>query len=478
MGVLCTKRLKMEKDCDFEYLESNKGGKILYSNGYYYTKEKSVSTKIYWKCQNWTSFCRGRGTLVSNTFSRTADHNHEGNPVKVEVKKKMSQIKEKALASNDAPQVIVSSVMSDVSGEASTSCPSISSIRRTISHIRKKKYSHYSIPKDLEDLVIPQKYRKTGKNEEFILYDSNDKQRVIIMGTKQNLNFLERSTKWYIDGTFKTVPELFHQLLTIHGDIEGIVYPLIYCLLPNKMERTYIKIFEKVREFIKNPKVSLILMDFEIALINATNLLFPIADKQGCYFHFRQALYRRICSSGLKRKYDTDKDFNKQIKFLISLAFVPEDLVLTAFNVIEKSGILTDHTQQFCSYFKKNWMGIQDDNKKKHASFSFHLWNYFNRTLNEEPRTNNFSESWHSALKKQVQSKHPSIWKFFEFMLDQQSMQELQINQQLTGCEKSLKKKKYNDKNKRLATVVQSFARDKCTDTYLLDYLKAITLTL
>jgi hypothetical protein len=46
--------------------------------------------------------------------------------------------------------------------------------------------------------------------------------------TNENLNILNAFKIWFADGTFKSVPNIFNQLYTIHGNIDCTVYPLIY----------------------------------------------------------------------------------------------------------------------------------------------------------------------------------------------------------------------------------------------------------
>ena len=46
---------------------------------------------------------------------------------------------------------------------------------------------------------------------------SRDGQRHLILATNDQLKFLARCRRWYIDGTFKIVAKPFYQLLSIHG---------------------------------------------------------------------------------------------------------------------------------------------------------------------------------------------------------------------------------------------------------------------
>ena len=74
-----------------------------------------------------------------------------------------------------------------------------------------------------------------------LLYDNKSPEaRAIIFGTQKNLDVLKRFPSWYIDGTFKVSPQLFYQLITVHGEIPDFsngnpwTFPLVYILLTHK----------------------------------------------------------------------------------------------------------------------------------------------------------------------------------------------------------------------------------------------------
>ena len=51
-----------------------------------------------------------------------------------------------------------------------------------------------------------------------------------------------------IDGTFRYCPTFFMQLYTIHGTVNGYYMPLVYCLLPNKTQDTYRKMWTVITD--------------------------------------------------------------------------------------------------------------------------------------------------------------------------------------------------------------------------------------
>ena len=88
-------------------------------------------------------------------------------------------------------------------------------------------------------MVIPDVLRWTLKDEEFLLYDSdNGSKRILMYSTYDNLKILEKCNIWFADGTFKCVPVIFTQLYAIHGYVESknssfVCVPLVYFLLPD-----------------------------------------------------------------------------------------------------------------------------------------------------------------------------------------------------------------------------------------------------
>ncbi len=95
-----------------------------------------------------------------------------------------------------------------------------------------------------------------------------------------------------MNGTFKTVPIVFYQLYTIHvpvGDKNSRILPLIYSLIISKSEEIYKNLFKELIDFIAENDLtlqpSIILTDFELALINASHHIFSNIENKGCFFY-------------------------------------------------------------------------------------------------------------------------------------------------------------------------------------------------
>ncbi len=101
------------------------------------------------------------------------------------------------------------------------------------------------LPPSLIELQIPDEYEQYEMEPEqfknFLLADmGSDAQRILLFGREGNLDTLEQSNSWYMDGTFRSAPLLFHQIYVILCERLGAVHPMIYgLLLPNKAGETY-----------------------------------------------------------------------------------------------------------------------------------------------------------------------------------------------------------------------------------------------
>lgn len=90
----------------------------------------------------------------------------------------------------------------------------------------------------------------------------------------------------------------FIQLFTIHGDLGSTassnnILPLVYALLPNKKEKTYLRLFEMLKCRLPNWCPDQFRLHFETAIIHSIAAVYPNANIKGCYFHFAQALKKK-----------------------------------------------------------------------------------------------------------------------------------------------------------------------------------------
>ena len=77
-----------------------------------------------------------------------------------------------------------------------------------------------------------------------------------------------------LDATFSVVPQMFFQHLTITGEVEDHLIPLVYILMTKKNQSLYDATFYEIVRLFPNLAPSHFMMDFERALVNSVKKIF------------------------------------------------------------------------------------------------------------------------------------------------------------------------------------------------------------
>ena len=102
--------------------------------------------------------------------------------------------------------------------------------------------------------------------------------------------------------------------------------PCVFALLPNKLKRSYRRLFNQIRNWIdvahQHWNFDVFLSDFEQGAFTAVAEVFPGVGNDGCFFHLSKRLDYHVKQLGLTRKYTADASFRLRVKKLAALAFV------------------------------------------------------------------------------------------------------------------------------------------------------------
>lgn len=309
--------------------------------------------------------------------------------------------------------------------------------------------------------MLPQSYTQTTAGEPFLAYDSGegDVDRLMIFATQASLALLANSSEWYSDGTFKTVPEQFFQLYTVHGVSFGKITPCIFCLMPNKREGTYVRMLQEIKNLLPTlPQVQSVMIDFEIAARNAFHAVFPDCEVKGCFFHLSQCLYRKVQSLGYASDYQDEQEFSLAVREIAALAFIPLEDVTEVFEKMEETN-QDARIDELLDYFQTTFIGrrVGRQGRRRDPLFSLHMWNVFSRAEGEQPRTNNACEGWHRRFQSNVGAYHPTFWKFVRVLQREEAQCRAEVVQLTAGHPPTAKRRKYKDSDERLLRIVQSY---------------------
>ena len=90
--------------------------------------------------------------------------------------------------------------------------------------------------------------------------------------------------------------------------------------------------------------------------------------------------------------------------------------------------------------------------------FPIELWNAYDRTIMNLPRSNSSIEGWHNAFAKCVAIVHPSVKKLAEKIRREQSKFEMDIAQIRQGQEPKPKNVQYQKLDERIKRLVDDYS--------------------
>lgn len=242
--------------------------------------------------------------------------------------------------------------------------------------------------KDLNDII----------RNSFLRYDSgfNDEERFVVFFSNYKENITNKIKTLIIDGTFRSAPPHWTQLLVVHGWCFNKSFSICYILMKSRTEDCYFKVFKQLKDLL-NLEPTLIITDMEKALLNGLVKNFRHCRSELCLFHFGQAIWRRLNELGLSNKYKNDIEFKEAIKMIIYLAFVPVEDVVKIYIMIKSMQVYKGDykIQELVKYFERNFIGKWNGAilVSSEARYNINSWNVYRRVIDCQPRTSNNAES-------------------------------------------------------------------------------------
>ena len=109
----------------------------------------------------------------------------------------------------------------------------------------------------------------------FLLFDSNETDenapsRVLIFASADMRFKASIATELFADGTYRVVPRGFATLYTIHSVVDGVPYPVFFCLTKDEREDTFMRVLSVVKPYLTTFDASCVVhTDCQRSAINA-----------------------------------------------------------------------------------------------------------------------------------------------------------------------------------------------------------------
>jgi hypothetical protein len=235
---------------------------------------------------------------------------------------------------------------------------------------------------------------------------------------------LGKNLKVFIDGTFRTAPKAFKQLmiLMIYSDLASMFVPIMYGLLEGKHSYQYDDFLIGIEQVLEQKlDVHCVSCDFEIGIINTCKGRYIINEDHwpkavivGCFFHWKQAVKRHLQDL----KLPTDQVLGALESGMVDvLTIVKEDeiesTILYLTEVIKNRFNPNEQDQRkwiiYFKYFRNTWIK---------GAFKFADWNISALTGADaiQNRTNNALERYNRELNSMIKN-NPSIAEFITQLL-------------------------------------------------------------
>ena len=467
----------------YSFTYSQKGKAKLTHDGYVYLHDRSRGNTHYFRCERHKGGCPGRAVLRQcanyNDLGGTVEvsgHNHPREEHREGILNAMGLLREQATTSNEAPSAVVQVQRAKLPIEAAPQLPSEDALKQKVRRARKKQFP--TEPLRRTGIRLPPALQRTSDGQEdFLLIDTQnegdddddrvdeeeDDTRCLAFATINCLKKLSESSIWLLDGTFKVCPRLFSQVYTIHCMINGE-----WGLLPAKTGEVYENFLEEVKAAAEENDLTLqpehIILDFEIAMMNALRRQFPNAQTHGCLFHLAQSVHRRVQSSGLRNEYQQNGEFQLAVRKLTALAFLPPEEIPEAFQSCKDTAPRT--SEAIYTYFEETYVlgrpiarargkGRPPRHPRRHPPrFPPSFWSVHQLQLDSHPRTNNFVESFHRRFEVVVGRHHLGVYPFIRELQKEHHRTAMELERRSTRQAKPRIPRETAEKERRILTLM------------------------
>ncbi len=350
-------------------------GFIYSSNGFCYYQDR-VSTDgrtLYLKCKDGLvskgGTCGGRAVLKLETdcFTHTKPHSHSA-----ELHENESLIREFKSKLKIASEGCSTGLLRECYDQVSAETPGAASLvpfRSVESSMALWRRQHFPKNPSTAQAVCETFKKFAGQvNHKFAHFfkigaSTEDGTYILLMNSDDAVKKALKNTPIVqADGTFRSSPKTFYQAVHIFMEANGVVFCFASLWLTGKTENLYKLAFTALKNHLPrgcNPRV--IMADYERALQNALQDLFPDADLTGCVFHFCQGVFRNVMKIGLSKLYKTHRKFKSWVNMVFSLPLLPASDICEAWEFLKTEKFSISHLEKkmiakLKQYIERQWI--------------------------------------------------------------------------------------------------------------------------
>lgn len=164
---------------------------------------------------------------------------------------------------------------------------------------------------------------------------------------------------------------------SLHHKWDGKVIPCAYVFHNSKVEVAYTRALRQLKNLRPNLNPTTVLIDFELAIKNSFETVFPGVQVKGCYFHFTQNIWGKIQANGLQKRYQQDIQFVEEVRMIAALAFVPENDVRRVFHHLSNN--IDASLDVIMDYIEETYIGMVRCGQHRRLRYAYSLWGVYDR---------------------------------------------------------------------------------------------------
>nr|CAB3263106.1 uncharacterized protein LOC101242881 [Phallusia mammillata]CAB3263107.1 uncharacterized protein LOC101242881 [Phallusia mammillata]CAB3263108.1 uncharacterized protein LOC101242881 [Phallusia mammillata] len=155
---------------------------------------------------------------------------------------------------------------------------------------------------------------------------------------------------------------------------------------------------------------------------------------------------------------------------IAAIAFVPVSDVVSYFEYLIDNIDFPKEAQPIVDYVEDTWIGRPTHRlRRRPPCYDHGIWNCFDAAKQYDFKLNDACKRWYLPFSELMGRSYPYKWKLFEIIKYEQERNEAIIEQCISGTEIPRKKRKHNDIELRIQTIVTDFE-----NLGILDYLREI----
>ena len=131
----------------------------------------------------------------------------------------------------------------------------------------------------------------------------------LVFASDDQLQLIASASAMYMDSTFRVVPSMYHQLFTVFVPHADFTFPVFFALMTRKTTQLYEVLLSLLHALQPEFHPTHVMADFEEAPATAVRRVFgDDVVISGCWFHYAQALTKRLRKIGLTDSYQNHQE--------------------------------------------------------------------------------------------------------------------------------------------------------------------------